>query len=306
MDARSPLPPIAAGAASDAAVDALLQVMVPMARVAIDHGLQFRRMEELLKHAMIEAARDAAAEDAAATGSVSRLSVITGIHRQEIKRLLGVGRQPAPVDERTRVCELFIRWTTDPRWHDEAGRPRVLPRRFDRDDEPCFEKLARSVTRDVHPRTLLDELVRLELAEVDEREDTVALVRGLFVPLGRVADSLAFLGGNVGDHLAAARANVAATMRRRSASDPRPPFLEQSLQADELCAESALDGAKEATARWVEISRTMAQRLQALENDDRAAGRTPTHRVRIGMYCYTSPLDDAPRGIESAREEAGR
>ena len=48
---------------------------------------------------------------------------------------------------------------------------------------PSFESLAQEITRDVHPRSLLDELCRLGLATWDEAGDTVALSREAFVRL---------------------------------------------------------------------------------------------------------------------------
>lgn len=308
MNASDRPAPLAAGAAADAAAQAMLKVMTPLARMAIDHGLQFRAMEELLKQAMIEAARAASAQSRDPVPSVSRVSVITGINRQEVKRLMSARRAHVDPAIRSRTSEVFIRWTTDPAWLDESGVPRALPRRFDRDDQPSFEKLALSVTRDVHPRTLLDELLRLELVEYDRREDTVAVRRALYVPVGHVAESLAFLGDNVGDHLSAARANV--TSAARSAPDggtTSTPFLEQSLYADELCAESALEGARHASSTWRTVSRELAQRLQALELGDRTARRPSTHRIRIGMYCYTAPLGEIPAaGNAAGNDEEGQ
>src|SRR5438132_246446 len=75
---------------------------------------------------------------------------------------------------------------------------------------PSFESLAHSITRDVHPRTLLEELTRLGLARVDDRDGRVHLLHTAFVPRADRDRMLAFLGANVGDHLAAAVDNVQA------------------------------------------------------------------------------------------------
>jgi hypothetical protein len=54
--------------------------------------------------------------------------------------------------------EVFTRWANDPDYCDQHGRPRVL----DRVGEPgSFEALAACASRDVHPHTLLQELIRL-------------------------------------------------------------------------------------------------------------------------------------------------
>ena len=283
----------AGGGASAPAIDALLAVLRPLARLAIDHGVQFGQLEELMKRAMVEAALRAT-EGGARRGAppVSRLSVVTGIHRKEVKRLAEATDLDAVRAEATPAAEVFTRWISDPAWRDAQGTPLVLARRPGAVGAPSFEQLARSVTTDVHPRTLLDELARLGLVAHDATSDTVALHAEAFVPAGRLDGLLAFLGANVGDHLAAARANVAATQRalREGAAPGRAPFVEQALYADALSAASAGQAAERARAFWQTLLQTLAPELQALEDADRRANRTADHRVRIGLYCYESPM----------------
>jgi len=147
----------------------------------------------------------------------------------------------------------------------------------------------------VHLRTLLDELLRLELVAVDAGADTVALRREAFVPSPRLGDMLAFLGANVGDHLAAAAANVAASVRapRPGEPPPRAPFVEQALYADALSAESAQAAADRAREHWTALLHALAPELQRLEDADRNAARPADQRIRIGLYCYVEPMPPA-------------
>jgi len=279
------------------ALDALMAVLRPLARLAIDHGVQLAQLEELLKRALLEAAQQTAAAEGFGPAPVSRLSVITGIHRKDVKRLAG---QPASAPQRTgptHAAALFTRWLADPAWRGADGAPLALPRRSGADGAPSFEQLARGITTDVHPRTLLDELLRLGLVEVDADTDRVRLHGDAFVPARRIEELLAFAGANVGDHLSAAHANIAAGLRAaRGAADAgaQGPFVEQSLFADALSAESAVAASEQARAFWTSLLRTMAPELQRLEDADRAAGRAADHRVRIGLYCYTAPLPTPP------------
>jgi hypothetical protein len=297
MDQPSSAPPAdataAPGAAASAALDALLAVLRPLARLAVDHGVQFGQLEELIKRAMVEAARTALASESGDGGPpVSRLSVITGIHRKEVKRLSAEPGLDAVRAEATPAAELFTRWMTDPRWHDGDGRPRSLARRTAPGavaDAGSFEALARSVTTDVHPRTLLDELRRLGLLAHDEATDTVRLRADVFVPAQRIEALLAFLGGNVGDHLAAARANVSARLDGAVTDPAASPFVEQALFADALSAASAALAGEAARSQWAALLAALAPELQRLEDADRAAGRPVDHRVRIGLYCYSEP-----------------
>jgi hypothetical protein len=296
MDAPPSHVPVDAAGAASAAIDALLAVLRPLARMAIDHGIQFNQIEELSKRAMVEAALHAV-RDEVGSGStpISRLSVISGIHRKEVKRLVETSDLLAVRSEQTPASELHTRWATMPEWLDANGLPRALPRRPQEAGIPSFETLARSVTTDVHPRTLLDELLRLGRVEIDTSNDIVRLRGDSLVPDGRIEALLVFAGASVGDHLAAVRENLVAG-HRIAAGDPdaKPPFVEQSIFADELSAESVEVAGIRARALWSKVLKSIAPELQQLEDADRAAGRAADHRVRIGLYCYGEPVAHTP------------
>lgn len=281
--------PVAAGGAAPAALATLLAILRPLARLAIDHGIQFNQLEELAKRAMVDAALDAVRhESGEASPPISRLSVISGIHRKEVKRLLETQDLSAVQSEQTPATVLYATWATHPNWVDAAGQPRALPRR-PQDDLPSFETLARSVTTDVHPRTLLDEMLRLKLVSHDPATDTVQL-SATMVPVGEIDAMLRFAAASLSDHIAAVRENLSAGHRAVAGEkDVRPPFVEQSVFADELSAESAALAAERARALWQRMMKAMVPELQDLEARDRAAGRPGDHRIRIGLYSYAAP-----------------
>ncbi|MFM1992131.1 MAG: hypothetical protein RJA99_5088 [Pseudomonadota bacterium] len=287
--------PVAAGGAAPAAIDALLAILRPLARVAVDHGIQFNQLEELVKRAMVEAALEAVrAETGDAPPPISRLSVISGIHRKEVKRLVEAPDLINVHSEQTPATEVYATWVSEPVWLDGEGQPRALPRRPQDDGSASFESLARSVTTDVHPRTLLDEMLRLGLVSLETATDTVTLSDGM-VPSGEVEALLRFAGASVSDHLAAVRDNLVAG-HRVAAGDPvaRPPFLEQSVFADKLSAESVEMTGTRARALWQRLMKTLIPELQKLEAADREAGRETGYRVRIGLYCYGAPTAREP------------
>jgi hypothetical protein len=70
----------------------------------------------------------------------------------------------------------------------------------------------------LHHRAILDELVRLDMA--DEDDGYVELKAAAFVPAQDLQTMLAFLGDNSRDHLLAAVSNILGE---------RPPMLERSV-----------------------------------------------------------------------------
>jgi hypothetical protein len=272
------LPATAASAEAAALSQAFAAVLRPLARLAVAKGMPYATVEAQIKLAFVQAAREAHPQ-LPAHRAVSRIATTTGLNRREVTRL---SQAVSPEPKRRPVAaELFARWVSDRDYRDGRGRPRVLPRQG---EVPSFETLAQSVTRDVHPRSLLDELVRLGLAVHDAERDTVALVRDAFVPRGDTERMLGFLGHNVGDHLGAAVANVLGS---------GPEHFEQAIFADELSAESLERVRTMVAAQWRELASSLVPAIEALIEQDRSAGRAQEHRLRIGLYAFTDRMDDS-------------
>ena len=259
-----------------ALLDAVRALLVPLAQLAVARGLSHATVDEMLRAAFVTAAH-AAHPGLPEHRRVSRISAATGIHRREVTRLSALSAAP-PTALRSTPSELFARWTTDAEYLDAQGRPRRLPRLG---PAPSFESLAHSVTRDTHPRSLLEELLRLGLAEHDASDDSVALQREAFVPTGDRARMDGFLGANVGDHLSAAVANVL--------GDGRAHF-EQALFADGL-SEASITALRELiAAHWRGLTAELVPRLEKMIEDDEKAGVGARRRLRVGLFSYEAPV----------------
>lgn len=264
-----------------ALLEAARQLLVPLARLAVARGLTHATVDEMLRAAFVDAAH-AAYPQLLEHRRVSRISAATGINRREVTRLVE-SRQRRAEPARSYPSEAFARWTTHPEYLDKDGRPRDLPRLG---AAPSFESLAQSVTRDMHPRSLLEELLRLGLAQHDTASDVVMLRREAFVPRGDQERMDGFLGANVGDHLSAAVDNVLA-----SGSE----HFEQALYADGLSDQSLAALRELVTQHWRAITNDLVPRIEKMIADDDVAGIGSTlgagHRLRIGLFSYQVPLD---------------
>lgn len=176
-------------------------------------------MNELLKRSFVTAAQSVHGESSRV---VSRLTTTTGVHQRDVTSLLRGSLDEAP-PPRSLAAEVFAQWTNDPAYRSAKG-PRVLPRVG---DVPSFESLAQAVTRDVHPRSVLDEICRLGVATPNAQGDTVALSASVFNPHKDQARMLSFVGVNVGDRASAAVENVIEGGGR---------YFEQAVFADALSA----------------------------------------------------------------------
>jgi hypothetical protein len=271
MDAPVALPPVAAlDAEQEALLAAMESVLAPLAQLCIAKHITIQAIEEQLRGAFVKAAQEVHS-DLPGQRLTSRISTTTGLTRRAVARLQE--RAAPPQLRRSPATELFTRWASDPAL--QAG---PLPRQG---AMPSFEALAQSVTRDVHPRTLLEELCRLKLARHDEASDSVQLLRDAFVPRGDWARMVAFLGSNVGDHLRAATANVLGDGGQH---------LEQAIFADEL-SEQSLEAARKLMAQqWRALLAKVAPRLEKLIESDRSAGRAQNRSLRIGLFTWSQPM----------------
>ena len=280
--------PAAAAADPAALTQAIRQLMAPLAALALARGVPYGTLDELLKTAFVDAARDAH-PNLPAHRLVSRISTATGINRREVSRITQTRGELAAVRQ-SPATRVFTRWVSDPafraRGKARGGTVMPLPRQG---PAPSFEALAHSITRDVHPRSLLDELCRLGLARVDG--DTVHAVRDSFVPRADSARMLGFLGHNVGDHLRAAVANVLGD---------EPQHLEQAVFADGLSPESIAAFRATMRAQWKTLLAATAPALQTLIDADRAAGRPQDQRVRVGLYTFSEAAPAPPPGTSPA------
>lgn len=272
----------------EALLAALRRVLEPLANLAVQRGLPYAPVEELLRRAFVGAA-DAAHPDVLAHRKVSRLATTTGINRREVARLLGVLRDAQASQQlprRSLASEVFAHWVSDARYRDRRGEPRVLRRQG---RAPSFESLAQAITRDVHPRSLLDELLRLKLAVHNKEHDTIELVRDAFVPRGDRVRMLQYLGHNVGDHLSGAVANVLADGRRH---------FEQAIYAEGLSEGSVREAWQHIGELWKGLLGALVPALEDKVARDKP-GDGATHRLRLGLYTFDE--DTAPAAATAPR-----
>jgi hypothetical protein len=265
---------------------AIARLLRPLVRLFVRSGLTFPIVSELLRELYINVAEyDFALPDKEQTDS--RVSLLTGIHRKEVRRLRGVG---APVHivpvSVSRTSSILARWLAAPEFTDESGNPLPLPRTAE-GAMPSFDSLVMSVTKDVRPRAVLDEWLDRNIVTIgaDER---ISLVEAAFVPRGGDDRQLYYFGRNLHDHIAAAVANV-------SLADP--PFFERAVHYDGLSQEIA----RQLERRSQSLAKT------ALRNANRDAYAASANedsgdwRWSFGVYVYAEQVDDAKSNEDNVR-----
>ncbi len=269
---------------------AFRRLLVPLTRLAVSKGVPYAAVDEWLRASFVKAAYQTHPE-LPPHRRASRVSAATGLHRREVQRLLAESDAPA-VPAKSVAAEVFAHWRSDRKYLRPDGKPRVLPRMG---PTPSFESLAHEVTRDVHPRTLLEELIRLKLAQRDPAKDTVSLVLNAFVPDIDMARMAGFLGDNVGDHLAGAVANVLGEETRH---------FEQAVFAEGL-SDQAMDEVRAMIlAQWRSLTEQLVPALEKMIERDATDAAGVRRRLRLGLYTFQEPVSPPTKRLAPVKPES--
>jgi len=265
-------------------------MLVPLVRLLLSHGITHPFLGNLLKRAYVDVAeREFAIEGRAQT--ISRLSLLTGIHRKDVKRLRLEPDPSAAVPRNVSLgAQLVSRWMGLPEFRDASG-PLPLPRLATPDGSPSFESLVESVSKDIRPRAILDEWVRLGAVHIDE-QGRVCLNEHAFVPEKGFDEKASWLGRSVRDHLAAFGRNLAGR---------EAPLLERTVYYDELSLASIEELSELSRNLGAEALEVVNRRALELQRRD-AAGADRSRRMSFGVYFYEEP--DAASDDEES-EDAG-
>lgn len=179
---------------------ALRAMLRPIVRLCLRSSLGIQTLVETAKEVFVELA----AEEIRRSGerlTASRISVITGLHRRDVQRLL---EGSAPKESQgALVARVIGQWEQDPRFRTKGGAPKVLSTGSADSD---FHRLVATVSKDVNPGTVLRELER---TGVIEHTDRGAKLIGRAYNVGeRVEEGMAILTSDVDDLVVAVEENL--------------------------------------------------------------------------------------------------
>lgn len=264
----------------------VLGVMRPLVRWLVRGGIGYTEFASALKSLFLQIAKEELEQEKQKIND-SRLSLLSGLHRKDVRALGAASEFLAQQPQMVRATpqqQVVTRWLSN-EW------PLELP--FS-GGEQSFENLALSVSRDFHPRALLSELLRLQVvqAHYDESGETIVLCREAFMPNRNAAEAHQLVSANLSDHMNAAVHNLTAKSTRQ--------YLEQAVFADGLSAESAHQLERLTTKLWKQAMKKMVDAAIPLcEKDEGKNGSIRgTHRIRMGMFCFaTDTQNDAVKDL---------
>ena len=262
---------------SNSLVQALVRILRPLIRLLIRQQITYPFISQLLKSIYLEvAAEEACREDKRVTDS--RLSLLTGVHRKDVRRLRQENEtitmpevKPTSLGAQVIAC-----WINDEDYLDKKGNARPLFR-LSAQGEPSFERLVEEVSRqDVRARSLLDEWLKSGVVIVDEN-DCVHLKKEAFIPADDFEEKAFFFGHNIHDHLSASVENL---------MSKKPVYFDRGVYCNNLKPESVDELKALVDKEAMNVFKLLNKKARAMQKRD--SGKAGAHmRFRFGAYFYT-------------------
>lgn len=257
---------------------AVTRLLKPLARILLRHNISFLTFSDLAKRVFIEVAEEEFPPEGRKQ-SVSRIAMLTGLSRKEVLR---IKRLPPPSDgeamaQQERSTRIISGWTRDPRFQDQDGAP--LPLHFE-GQEGSFYDLVRRYSGDIPPRAVLDELMRVGLAERQE-DGRIRLVARAYIPQAGTAEKLSILGSEACDLLDTIDHNIHA--------EGEEPYFQRKVCYYRFPARYLPELRKLTRRRsqelLEELNRWMAEHDEAGADED-------ARRTGVSIYYFEGPPED--------------
>ncbi|MEC8080297.1 MAG: DUF6502 family protein [Pseudomonadota bacterium] len=259
---------------NNAFLRALKAVLSPLVRLVVRFGVTYPEFLELLKRVYVEEVRRELKQKNEKV-TLSRISVISGVHRKDVRRFMD---EPDPVapEKVSLTSRLVSIWLGDRRYLDAQGEPAVLPRH----GTNSFEALVSSVSKDVRPRTLLDEWLERGLIEVCE--EGYKLNPLALYPSDDLATKISFFARNTSNHIATCDHNL---------SEVGNPFPERSVYYNRLTEASVDELQHYISQASQQLLVDVNKKAQHLAEQDDLSG-DGKHRFILGTYFYREQEQD--------------
>ncbi|SEH07001.1 DUF6502 family protein [Candidatus Venteria ishoeyi] len=168
----------------------LLRIFKSLARLVLRLGMSYEQFDELAKQAFVEVVeKDFALPKRKQTDS--RIAVVTGLSRKEVKRLRNLVKDHGQVPvQYNRAARVLNGWLRKADYLDEQQQPKVLPLEGESDS---FTALVKEYGGDIPVRAVLDELLRIGAVQRDSNNH-ISLSKQAYIPTDNMADALVIIG----------------------------------------------------------------------------------------------------------------
>jgi hypothetical protein len=217
--------------------------------------------------------------------STSRISVVTGLSRKEVTRVLNLTRPDdrSSTEKYNRAARVIAAWRRESAFLDADGKPAPLPMTG---PGASFGELVRKFSGDIPVRAILDELIHIGAVK-QLADGRVYLITRAYLPQHSEAGKLHILGTDV--------AHLIATIDHNLQHSPADPFFQRKVAYDNLPDEVLSDFRKLSAKKAQKLLENLDQFLAAHDRDAtpsvKGSGR---NHAGLGIYYFEAPYSKDP------------
>ena len=178
----------------------LVLILKPVVHFCLKRSLKIQELLEAAKVAFLELSEEEMRRDGAGV-SMSRLSIMTGIHRRDVMRLWR--DEESPKQEGNLLKRVVWKWQQDDRYRTKGGRPRMLQVEGKQSE---FVDLVQAISQDLNPYTVLFELERI--GAISHVGDKIKLEGVVYIPKGDALEGFSLLSADMHDLILGVEENV--------------------------------------------------------------------------------------------------
>jgi hypothetical protein len=259
-----------------------MSAMEPLVQFFLELGITSPEAESLLRSLFVHQARAWLARASNRSGKPSdvRISLVTGVHRNFVRRILAEApRIAAARAQKGHPAERLLEaWHSDPAYLDSSGKPRDLP---ERGPKPSFYSLASAYIAGAAAGVVLEELRRAGVVQM--LAEHRVRVRSRSVRLHGLN------AGNVGE--IGQRARELLETLTHNLRQPEARLFCESMPSIEVEA-ARLPFVRELIAR--RASTFLSALGQEFSAEGRASRRKLKRRVRVGLTAFQTERSPPP------------
>jgi hypothetical protein len=259
--------------------------MVPLVRILVRNGIQFRDFVEVLRGVYARVAVDEYAQPGRSM-TLARLSVVSGMTRRDLNRVFGGEDrlQGAFESNANAIARLLQGWHNDPEFMGPYGFPRDLF--FDRDGSGAltFGDLVVRYASGLPPAVVLDELIRVSAAMLVTETGMIRVLKRTFIPEEMAPELIEVFARGVRRYVETIDHNI----RVRQPEDRRFErwvFPDFGIRADDWDAYREM-----VHERLLKVIEDLDTRFAAFDRPQPSGEEVLT--VGVGMYLYKDESDD--------------
>lgn len=180
----------------------LKQILTPVVKFCLRHSVRVQDLWEILKETFIEISK----KEIASKGqkiTVSRLSVMTGLHRREVMKLIDKEEEYDIGQTTDLISKVIGQWQNDSEFCSNGKRPAVLSYG---EVQSEFSRLVGKVSNDLNPATVLFELERVNA--VEKTTQGVKLLKSSYSPKSDPKKGFRILSSDINDLLFCVEENI--------------------------------------------------------------------------------------------------